>query len=241
DPTTPVAEVVEQKIDNFHDEAEVEWEGTRVIGKVTFAPGKVRRRPVRMGADQFCQNFHDQVVLSEGLVTHGDGDLQYALVYVKEGLPAGQSWPVPENPAVIDQKGCMYIPHVIGVRAGQAIKILNSDNTLHNVKATPSRNSGFNEGMPVPGMVLNKSFSKPELGVPLKCDVHPWMNAYVHVLDHPFFYVTGEQGAFEILGLPPGEYTLEAWQESSRVPPVTFKVTVKENRSVRADVELAPE
>jgi hypothetical protein len=107
----------------------------------------------------------------------------------------------------------MYDPHVFGMQANQPLKILNSDETLHNVHSLPEKSTQFNLAMPFKGMELTKKFSKPEVMVKIKCDVHPWMAAYVGVLDHPFFAVSAADGAFQMPKLPAGTYTIEAWHE----------------------------
>ena len=142
----------------------------------------------------------------------GGGHLGNVFVYVKEGLE-GQSFPAPTGMVTIDQQGCRYTPHVFGVRVGQTLEITNSDPTLHNIHATPSANDEFNMGQPIQGMRFERTFDSPEIMVPFKCDVHGWMNAYVGVLDHPYFAVTAEDGMFDISTLPPGDYVVEAWHE----------------------------
>ena len=114
---------------------------------------------------------------------------------------------------MIDQVGCRYTPHVFGMRVGQTLKIRNSDATLHNIHATPAANPEFNMGQPIQGMEFDRTFDAAEVMVPFKCDVHGWMNAYVGVLDHPYFAVTGDDGNFDISELPPGDYVVEAWHE----------------------------
>ena len=119
----------------------------------------------------------------------------------------------PTETAKIDQKDCRYHPHVFGMRVGQPLEIINSDPTLHNIHAMPKANKEFNTGQPIQGMKTTHTFDGKEVMVPFKCDVHGWMNAYVGVLDHPYFAVTGEDGKFELKTLPPGTYTIEAWHE----------------------------
>ena len=133
---------------------------------------------------------------------------------------------------VIDQKQCRYHPHVFGIRVGQPLDILNSDPTLHNIHAMPYENLEFNLGQPVQGMRTTKTFTVPEVMVPIRCDVHGWMNAYVGVMDSPYFAVSRADGAFEIATLPPGTYTLEAWHE--KLGTSTQKVTLgaKESREI---------
>ena len=114
----------------------------------------------------------------------------------------------------LNQEGCRYIPHVLGIQVGQTLNIVNSDPTLHNIHAIPEANEEFNMGQPIQGMQFERTFDTPEIMVPMRCDVHGWMNSYIGVLDHPFFAVTGEDGMFDISSLPPGDYVIEAWHEA---------------------------
>jgi hypothetical protein len=149
---------------------------------------------------------------SDALLIGPGGGLQNVFVYVKEGLE-GRTYAVPTTPAVLDQKGCRYVPHVVGVQVGQPLRISNSDATLHNVNAAPTANRAFNFGQPASVPAVTRQFDRPEIMIPMRCDVHGWMNAYVGVVAHPFFAVTGPDGTFEIKGLTPGAYTIEAWHE----------------------------
>jgi plastocyanin len=207
-----------------------------VSGKVSLdlpAGKKPGRKKLQMAADPVCAGKHtDAPALSEVVVVNDDGTLRNVFVYVKAGLE-GKKFDVPAEPAVLDQNGCMYKPHVLGVRAGQPIKILNSDGTLHNIHPKPKVNAEFNMAMPKFLKVKTKTFEKAEVMIPIKCDVHPWMQSYVGVLDHPFFFVTGEGGAFELTGLTAGTYTLEAWHE--RLGSQTREVTVKDGETATVD------
>jgi len=118
-----------------------------------------------------------------------------------EAVPSG----LPAGPAVLDQVDCQYVPHVLGLRAGQVLRVKSSDPAMHNVHGLSEKNPGFNFGMTRTGESRDLTFARPEQFV-VKCDVHPWMTAHVYVFDHPFFAVTGDDGAFEIAGLPPGEH-----------------------------------
>jgi len=168
---------------------------------------------------------------NESVVVGADGALQNVFVYVKDGLGTLR-FPIPSAAVVIDQKGCRYVPHVLGVQAGQRVEILNSDPTLHNIHAVPMANREFNTGQPIPGMRHAHQFTAREVMVPFKCDVHPWMNAYVGVLDHPFFGVTGADGSFELKGLPPGTYTIEAWHETLGAQTQMVTIGAKETGTV---------
>ncbi len=141
-----------------------------------------------------------------------NGHLGNVFVYVKEGLE-GRSFPDASGNVVLDQQGCRYTPHVLGMRVGQTLEITNSDPTLHNIHASPTANDEFNMGQPIQGMKFERSFDAAEIMVPFKCDVHGWMSAYVGVLDHPYFATTAADGMFDISTLPPGDYVIEAWHE----------------------------
>ncbi len=142
-----------------------------------------------------------------------DGHLGNVFVYVREGL-GDMSFPEPSEVVTLNQEGCRYIPHVLGIQVGQTLNIVNSDATLHNIHAIPAANEEFNMGQPIQGMQFDRTFDNVEVMVPFRCDVHGWMNAYVGVLDHPYFAVTGEDGMFDISSLPPGDYVIEAWHEA---------------------------
>lgn len=182
-----------------------------LAGLVKFEGTAPNRPPTQMGADPFCASTHPTPVLSEEVVVGPAGELANVIVYVKD---VQGSFPPPAAPAVLDQKGCQYIPHVTAVQTGQPIQIKNSDATLHNVHAMPKVNSQFNEGQPVQGMVSTKKFDKVEVTpFRIKCDVHGWMSSYMAVLPHPYHSVSQPNGTFSIANLPPGNYTLVAWHE----------------------------
>lgn len=184
---------------------------TKVSGKATLEGEAPKQKRLRMDADPVCAGAHDGPVLAEEVVVGEGGGLQNVFVFVKEGLSG--DFPAPSDAVVLDQNGCQYKPHVIGVQVGQPLQILNSDKTLHNVHGMPKTNPGFNFAMPKFVKKKDHQFDSVETMVAVKCDVHPWMSSYIGVVDNPFFAVTGPDGTFEIDGLPPGDYTLVAWQE----------------------------
>jgi len=202
-----------------------------VTGKVAFEGTAPAMAKLKMEADAFCKAAHAAPVYAQEVVVNGNGTLQHVIVYVKEGV-AG-SFPAPSEPVVLDQKGCRYAPHVFGIQAGQPLKIVNSDATLHNIHALPKKNEEFNIGQPLQGMETLRKFGTPEVPVRFKCDVHKWMGAYAAVLNHPFFATTGDQGTFEIKNLPAGTYVIEAWHE--KYPPQTQSVTVSGSESKTVD------
>jgi plastocyanin len=181
-----------------------------IAGTAIFQGTAPPPRPLRTDSDPLCKP--EPGATSEVLLVGPENGLQNVFVYVKDGLGA-RSYPVPTTPAVLDQQGCRYVPHVFGVQVGQTVNITNSDAALHNVNSSPRENRPFNFGQPAGVPAATRVFDKPEIGVPFRCDVHPWMNAYAGVVTHPFFAVTGANGSYEIKGLPAGTYTLEAWHE----------------------------
>ena len=182
-----------------------------IRGTVRFAGTAPASEKVRMDADPICQQQHQTPVFSENVVVNSNGTLKNVFVYVKEG--AKGPFQAPTTPVVLEQKGCWYLPHVFGIQVNQPLEIVNSDATLHNINAKPTVNQPFHVAQPVKGMKTTKKFTTPERMVKFKCNVHPWMNAYAGVVEHPFFSVSGEDGAFAITGLPAGTYVIEAWHE----------------------------
>ena len=179
---------------------------------------------VRLDADPKCAAMtnggsrpHEAVVVGD------DNSLKNVFIYVKDGLP-GRLYPVPNQPVVLDQEECRYVPRVLGIQVGQQLTVRNSDALLHNVRAEGIINEPFDVGTPVQGMEVNRTFATREVMVPVKCNVHAWMNAYIGVLEHPFFAVSDADGRFAIPRLPAGTYTLEIWHE--RFGTQTRQVTV---------------
>ena len=183
-----------------------------IAGKATLEGTAPTPTAIKIEADPTCKLMHPNGLASDQVIVKPDGSLKNVFVYVKKGLE-GKTFETPKTSVVFDQRGCQYSPKVFGIQTGQTLEIINSDDTLHNVHSLPKNSPQFNLGMPIKGMKLKKTFTKPEVMVKIKCEVHPWMAAYAGVLDHPFFAVTDEDGSFEIKDLPPGEYVIEAWHE----------------------------
>jgi plastocyanin len=208
-------------------------------GSVALDGMAPKNADIKMNADPVCvKQTAGSPQTQETWMVGSDGkSLANVFVYVKDGL-GNYVYDMPTESAKIDQQNCRYHPHVFGMRVGQKLEILNSDPTLHNIHAMPKSNTEFNNGQPIQGMKMDHTFTAPEVMVPFKCDVHGWMNAYVGVLDHPFFAVTDADGKFDIKGLPPGTYTIEAWHEKggtvdqsvtigpSETKDITFTMTV---------------
>jgi len=214
-----------------------------ILGVVKFTGEKPKPKIItEMLANAFCKDHcggnpreSDRFVLGK----NGTEDVvANVLVYVSKGLE-GKQFEAPKQPVVVDQVNCIYVPHVVAAMTGQPVEIRNSDETLHNVMAQPRQNPSFNEGMPGSGKKLTKVFNKPELGIDLRCFMHPWMVGYVHVLEHPYFSVTSTNGTFEIKNLPPGTYEVSVKHEWSRFEPAVEKQTVTVGESEAKQIEFS--
>ncbi len=200
-----------------------------LTGLVKFEGAVPAMPTLAMGADPYCQSQHQGAVKDDEVLVGPGGELANVIVWVKNAPPA----PPATTPAVLDQQGCQYHPHVLALQAGQPLQIKNSDNTLHNVHAQPEVNAQFNEGQPLQGMVATKKFDKVELKpFRVKCDVHGWMKAYMVVLPHPWHGVSQMNGTFTIANLPPGNYTLVAWHEKYGQQEQQVTVGPKEQKQV---------
>ena len=208
-----------------------------VTGTVTFDGKAPALKPLSMDADPDCAKKHTKPVPSEALALGTGNTMGNILVWVSKGLPTGKTWPVPPAPVVLDQNGCVYKPHVMGIMVGQTYKILNSDGVLHNIHTLPKINPSFNKGMPPTLKEATTVFSKPEDVFHIKCDVHPWMSAYMAVFTHPFFSVTSTDGKFSISGLDAGTYEITAWHE--RLGTQTASITVGANDKKTQDFKFA--
>ena len=203
-----------------------------VKGSVTLDGVAPKNETIKMNADPVCVTANKTPQFQETYQVGSDGKtLGNVFVYVKDGL-GNYVFDKPTEPAKIDQQSCRYHPHVFGMRVGQPLEILNSDPTLHNIHALPKNNAEFNNGQPIQGMKMTHTFTAKEVMVPFKCDVHGWMNAYVGVLDHPYFAVTDKDGKFELKTLPPGTYTIEAWHEKLGTQEQKVTLGEKETKEV---------
>jgi hypothetical protein len=207
-----------------------------VAGKISFDGTAPAPEKIKLSADPKCAAMHKDG-LERTPIHVKDGGLADVLVYVKSG--ANGTYPAPAEDVLLDQHGCDYTPHMVAMVAGQKLKIRNSDDTLHNIHPRPTINQEFNVGQPRKDMESEKSFDKAEMLIPVGCDVHPWMRAYISVLSNPFFAVTGEDGTFTIKGLPAGEYEIEAVHgKLGKEKAVSGKVTVKDGEAGKLDLTL---
>ena len=202
-----------------------------ITGRVIVEGTVPRPEPLAMAGDPVCATASGAAQMTEYFVVGPDSGLENVFVSVKSGLGT-RTFPAPTTPVVLDQKGCHYTPHVLGVQVGQPLEILNSDDTLHTVHAVAKANEEFNLGQPMKGMKNARTFTAREVAILFKCDVHPWMNAYVGVVEHPFFAVTAGGGRFSLKTLPPGTYEIEAWHEKLGTETQTITVGEKETRDI---------
>ena len=204
-----------------------------IAGEIAFKGTAPKAEAIDMSQDPACV-FGNVTPNRSQAYEVANGKLANVFVYVKEGPVVGPHFDAPNEPVVLDQHGCRYVPHVLALMAGQTLRIQNSDPALHNVNAQ-SKNSPWNVSQSPKGEAIEKMFSQPEVMMVLKCNQHPWMKAYVNVSSHPFFAVTGQDGKFEIKGLPPGEYTLAAVHEKLGEQTVKVIIGAKESKTVGFD------
>ena len=192
--------------------AAAEAENFSITGTVTYEGEPLKRYPLRMDADPNCEQIYDgKRVLSRDSLIGEDGAIENVFVYLKEA-PEGTADDTPTEAVRLEQRGCLYTPRILGVRVQQDIEIVNDDPTLHNVRALARANRPFNIGQPARGTRI-KSFRAAEKPIKVKCDVHPWMAAYVFVMEHTYHSATGSDGVYRIDGLPAGSYELVFWHE----------------------------
>jgi len=218
--------------------------GATISGMVKADGAAPANKPIKMEADPVCKAAHPNGAMEDHWMIGDGGALENTFVYIKDGL-GGKSYAAPGTAITLNQKGCQYEPHVFGIMVGQTLDIKNSDNTLHNIHAHGDKNDQFNEGQQPGSADKERKLDKPEVMIPIKCDVHGWMNCYAGVLNHPFFAVTGKDGKYEIKGVPAGDYTVSAWHETlaGTEAGVTAdqKVTVAAKDSKTVDFTLKPQ
>jgi len=177
---------------------------------------------INMSADPACAKSHPGGATVQDITADANGGLENVVVFVADGL-ADKTFDPPSQPAVMEQKGCMYQPHVVAMQTNQKLEVVNDDSTIHNIHPLPQNNREWNKAQ-APGLAIEETFARPEVAIPVKCNVHPWMHSYIAVFKHPYFTVTGKGGSFDLKNLPPGTYTLAAWHE--KLGTATQKVTI---------------
>jgi plastocyanin len=202
-----------------------------VTGAVKLDGAAPKMKAINMAAEPACSKARTTPAASEEVVTGDGGTLANVVVYVKSGLD-GYSFPAPSAPAKIEQQGCQYHPHVIALQVGQNVDVVNADQTTHNIHPIPKDNREWNESQPPGAAPIEKSFTREEIAIPVKCNVHPWMKAYMAVVPNPYYQVTDKDGKFDLKNLPPGTYTLTAWHELYGTSDQTVTIGPKESKTV---------
>jgi len=191
-------------------------------GIAKFEGATLKPARIDMSSDPNCAKSHSTPATTEDLVIDANGGLANVIVYVSDGL-GDRTFEPPQQPAVIEQKGCQYKPHVIALQTNQKLDVVNDDPTTHNIHPMPNNNREWNKSQPH-GLAIEEAFPREEIAIPVKCNLHPWMRGYIAVFKHPYFVVTDKDGSFDLKGLPAGTYTIKAWHE--KLGTQTQKITV---------------
>jgi hypothetical protein len=207
-----------------------------ITGTIKLDGAAPAAHKINMSAEAYCVTQHPTPVTDEEVVTGPGGVLANAVVYISDDM-SKWAFTIPSDPAKIDQKGCLYHPHIVTMVAGQQLQVTNSDNTTHNIHPIPTTNREWNESQPPGSAPLMKVFARPEDAIPVKCNVHPWMKSYIFAMKNPYFSTTGPDGKFTISNVPPGTYTITVWQEKFGTKTQSVTVGPKETKTV--DVSLS--
>jgi Carboxypeptidase regulatory-like domain len=211
-----------------------------ITGRVTLDGPPPVLQPIDMSASPACVQANAAPVVPPLVVTGDNGALANVVIYVKDGL-GNYRFDTPKDPVVLMQKNCMYEPHILALMTNQPFEIENNDPTMHNVHPMPKHNRQWSTSQPVGSAALKSTFARPELAMPVLCNVHPWMRSFVFAFDNPYFAVTSRDGEFELRNLPPGTYTIEAWQEKFGTQDQSVTVSSKQAKAIaftfRADTK----
>lgn len=202
-----------------------------ITGTVMLQGAPPTVAPIDMGAAPPCLKLNETRVVPPVVVTGPDGSLANVVIYLKSGL-GNYKFETPTNPVSLQQHGCMYVPRVIALMTNQQLEVQNNDPVLHNVRPVLKGNKSWNQSQTVGGPPITASFAKPEFAAHVLCNVHPWMRAYLFVFNNPYFALTTTTGTFELKNVPPGTYTIEAWQEKYGTQDETITVGPKESKAV---------
>jgi plastocyanin len=202
-----------------------------ISGAVTLDGAPPALKPIDMSASSACLQANPSPVVPPIVVTGNKGALANVVVYVKDA-PGNYRYDTPADTVVLQQKNCMYEPHVVALMTGQPFEVQNNDPTMHNVHPMPKRNRQWSTSQPAGSAALKETFTRPEFAMQVLCNVHPWMRSTVFVFDHPYFAVTPKTGSFELRNLPPGTYTIEAWHETLGTRDQAATIAPHESKSI---------
>jgi plastocyanin len=183
-----------------------------IAGTIRYVGPRPEKKPIDMSNEPACVEAHHGKAYDESLMVSPKGALENAFVYVKAGLE-GKRFEIPPTPVVIDQSGCWFKPLVLGIQVGQTLEVVNSDPVTHNIHPMAQVNREWNHSQGAGDPPINRRFLKPEVMIPVKCNIHSWMHAYIGVVDNPYFTVSSADGSYAIANLPPGSYTIGVWTE----------------------------
>jgi plastocyanin len=202
-----------------------------ISGAVTLNGAPPALKPIDMSASPACVQANPSPVVPPIVVTGDKGALANVVVYVKDA-PGNYRYDTPADTVVLQQRNCMYEPHVVALMTGQPFEVQNNDPTMHNVHPMPKHNRQWSTSQPTGSAALKETFTRPEFAMQVLCNVHPWMRSTVFVFDHPYFAVTPKTGGFELKNLPPGTYTVEAWHESLGTQDQAVTISPHESKSI---------
>lgn len=202
-----------------------------ISGTVQLDGTPPRMKIINMAAEPACAKQHSTPAMTQEVLTGKDGALENVVVYLKGNFDQF-AFDHPSAPATITQKGCMYDPHVLALETGQALQVVNADPVTHNIHPVPKDNREWNESQPPGSAPIDQSFPHEEIAIPVKCNIHPWMKAYIAVFSHPYFQVTGNDGSFDLKNVPPGTYTLIAWHELYGTQEQSVTIGPKESKTL---------
>jgi plastocyanin len=202
-----------------------------VSGKVTLTGKPTPEKAINMSAEPYCQKAHSSPVVPPTVVADDKGNLGDVVIFVKDGL-GDYVFDTPKDSVPLEQKGCMYDPHVVALMVGQTFEVKNDDQTTHNIHPMPKDNREWNKSQAPGTSPIDESFARPEIAIPVKCNVHPWMKSYIFVFKNPYYAITSKDGTFQLKNLPPGTYTIEAWQEKYGTQDQTVIIGPKDSKTV---------
>ncbi len=197
-----------------------------IHGTVKYSGAKPKPVLIDLSSDPACVAAHKGKPYDESLVVNSKGELGNAFVYIEKGLE-GKHFAVPSAPVIIDQSGCWFRPRVLGIQVGQTLDVTNSDPVTHNIHPMAAVNREWNHSQGPGDPPMHRKFTKAEVAIPVKCNIHGWMHASIGVVDSPYFAVTKDDGSFDLPNLPPGTYTVTAWHEKLGTQQTTVTITAK--------------